>query len=43
MYKNDKKNLRILIAVALLIGISFSIIACKPDRPDVPPTVYYDD
>lgn len=43
MYKNNKTILRILIAVTLLIGISFSFVACTPDTPDNPPTVYYDD
>ena len=43
MYKNDKKILRILIAVTLLIGISFSFVACIPNEPDDPPTVIYDD
>lgn len=43
MFKNDKKILRIFIAVALLIGISFSLVACTPDTPDTPPTTIYDD
>ena len=43
MYKNDKKILRILIAVTLLIGISFTLVACTPDEPDNPPEVIYDD
>lgn len=43
MYKKDKIIHRILIAAALLIGISFSFVACTPDVPDDPPTEYYDD
>ncbi len=43
MYNNYKIKLRILIAVTLLIGISFSLVSCEPDNPDVPPTEIYDD